>query len=75
MIAKNKANELTFRQKEIYDFIVNWKSKYNEAPTLTEIGAGVGMNKNAVREHLKRIGKKGYIKVIGFIPRGIEVIK
>lgn len=64
------------RERQLLDFITQFIQRYGYAPTLKEIGAGVGMNSPAtVHEHVERLRQKGYIKKLDGTSRGLEVIR
>jgi repressor LexA len=57
------AKELTRRQREILDFIVRWVEEQGFPPTLREIAARFRFaSVNAVRDHLKALEQKGYLR-------------
>src|SRR3990167_2681171 len=63
------------RQKQILDYLNSYIDKYEHAPTLVEIAKKLGVRSLAtVHEHLKTLEKKGLIKRIGGISRGIELL-
>lgn len=65
--------DLTFRQKQIYDFVVRNIREKGYAPSIPEIGARFKIaSTNGVSDHLKALEKKGYIRRIG--KRAIEVL-
>lgn len=65
--------DLTFRQKQIYDFIVRNIREKGYAPSIPEIGARFKIaSTNGVSDHLKALEKKGYIRRVG--KRAIEVL-
>ena len=64
---------LTFRQKEIYDFLLKTIREKGFAPSIVEIGARFKIaSTNGVSDHLKALEKKGYIRRVG--PRAFEVV-
>ena len=63
------------RQRDILDFISQYMQKHGYAPTLPEICDGVGVNSPAtVHEHIKNLAKKGVLKKVEGVRRGIEII-
>lgn len=57
---------LTKVQKDVYDFIVSYKSSYGIPPTRAEIAGEFGWaSNNAAECHLKLIAKKGWITMLG----------
>ncbi|MCX7765265.1 MAG: transcriptional repressor LexA [Candidatus Sumerlaeia bacterium] len=66
---------LTKRQREIYNYIRKYIRKNGYAPTLEEIGEGVGISSLAtVHKHLKNMEKKGVIQRTWNRVRSIELI-
>lgn len=67
-------NELTDRQREIYDFIIKYHNDNGYSPTIREIGAGCYLkSNNSVLRHLGILIKKGYILYEPNICRSIRV--
>ncbi|OFZ53950.1 MAG: repressor LexA [Bacteroidetes bacterium RIFCSPHIGHO2_02_FULL_44_7] len=63
------------RQKQILEYLNNYIDKNGHAPTLVEIAKKLGVRSLAtVHEHLQTLEKKGLIKRIGGISRGIELL-
>ena len=68
-------NKLTFSQQVILDCIKKYYKKNYEMPTLEEICDMAGINpRSTVHEHLRNWQKKGYIRVIPKLKRGIRFI-
>jgi len=66
--------ELTFRQKEVLEFISATIQQKGYPPTLREIGKRFRIaSTNAVNGILEALEKKGYIKRRPFLSRGIEI--
>lgn len=64
------------RERQILEFVAQFIQRHGYAPTLKEIGEGVGLSSVAtVHEHLSKLETKGYIKKIIGTKRGIEVIR
>ena len=56
-------NDLTKRQKEIFDFIRGYASKHGYPPTVREIGKAVGLTSSStVHAHLANLEKIGLLK-------------
>jgi len=65
---------LTDRQKAIFEFIQRQITDRGHSPTIREIGEKFGINStNGVRTHLNALIKKGYLKKERFISRGLEL--
>lgn len=62
-------------QKSIYKYIVRYFKEKGFAPTIREIGKGVGLKStSSVYFHLKKIEKLGYIEMpVDYGPRAIRV--
>jgi repressor LexA len=68
--------KLTSTQQRVLDFITEWKDNQGYPPTVREIAEGLGFKSlNNVRQHLRLIEKKGFLKISGGKARGIEVMK
>ncbi len=66
--------ELTFRQKEVLEFISATIQQKGYPPTLREIGKRFRIaSTNAVNGILEALERKGYIKRRPFLSRGIEI--
>lgn len=66
--------ELTFEQNRVFSFIVNTLKKIGAPPTIREIAENFGYKSiNNVRQHLRLIEQKGYIRLLQGKARGIEV--
>lgn len=63
------------RQKQILDFISGYIEKYGHSPTLVEIAKKLGVKSLAtVHEHLQTLERKGLIRRLSGVVRGIELI-
>ena len=68
-------NKLTFSQQLILDCIYKYYDENLETPTLSELCEMAGLNtRSTVYEHLRTLQKKGYIRVIPKLKRGIRFI-
>lgn len=71
----NMALTIYRRQKEILDFLNQYIERYGYAPTLTEIARKLKVKSLAtIHEHLQTLEKKGLIKKLSGLTRGIEII-
>jgi repressor LexA len=69
-------DKLTDRQKEILDFICQYKDQYGYPPTLREIGKHFGISSTfGVKRHLDALEKKGFISILNNMSRGISILK
>ncbi len=67
--------ELTARQREVYEFILSRMENTFRPPTIREIGDQFGMRSTGtVRDNLRALVKKGYIRLPGRVARGIELV-
>jgi repressor LexA len=67
--------DLTKRQKEIFEFISKYASKYGYPPTVREIGKAVGLHSSStVHAHLANLEKIGLLRRDPTKPRAIEVL-
>jgi repressor LexA len=67
--------DLTKRQKEIYEFISKYASKYGYPPTVREIGKAVGLHSSStVHAHLANLERIGLLRRDPTKPRAIEVL-
>jgi len=66
--------DLTKRQKEIFDYIRRYASKYGYPPTVREIGKAVGLHSSStVHAHLANLEKVGLLRRDPTKPRAIEL--
>jgi repressor LexA len=69
-------NELTKRQKEVFDFISRTVEENAIPPTIREIGKKFKIKStNGVRAILSALSRKGYIRRKPLVSRGIELFK
>src|SRR5687767_14809992 len=67
--------DLTKRQKEIFDFIRRYASRYGYPPTVREIGKAVGLHSSStVHAHLSNLEKVGLLRRDPTKPRAIELL-
>jgi repressor LexA len=66
--------ELTSEQNRIFSFLVDCVKRVGAPPTIREIAERFGYKSiNNVRQHLRLIEQKGYIRVLRNKARGIEI--
>jgi repressor LexA len=66
---------LTAAQERVCTFIRNWKTRHGYPPTVREIAAGLKFKSpNNVRQHLRLIEKKGFLRIDAGKARGIEFV-
>jgi SOS-response transcriptional repressor LexA len=56
-------DDITPRQREIFDFIKGYIEKYRVPPTLQEIAESFGFYVNAAAQHIGVLEKKGWIGI------------
>ncbi len=66
--------ELTKRQQQVLDFIINYLKKTGYPPTVREVGNEFKISSKGAYDHLIAIEKKGYIKRNPTKPRAIEIM-
>ncbi len=66
--------KLTDRQREVYDFIIEFRRENGFAPTIREISHSFNFNIKSAHDHLKALARKGWIKRAGKGSRAIELL-
>ena len=67
-------SELTNRQREILDVIVDHQREHGFPPSVREIGSAVGLKSPAtVKSHLDNLRDAGFLRTHPTKPRAIEV--
>lgn len=70
------AEQLTKRQKEILDFIIEYQGEYGYAPSYREIGQNFGLSSSAtIAEHVQTLKNKGYLSGEEGGARTLEVVE
>lgn len=68
--------QLTKKQREILNFILDFQGSHEYAPSVREIAEQLGVSSPAtVHEHLRALVKKGYVNVRGGVARGLELTR
>ena len=68
--------ELTAKQTEILEAVQTWIQERGRPPTLREMAQRMGVSStNAIRDHLRVLETKGYLKREARLSRGLEVIQ
>ena len=65
--------ELTDRQQQVLDFIKSYIGEYEISPSILDIAAEFEIYPTAVVDHLAALQKKGKIKLLKRVARGIVV--
>ncbi len=69
------SNQLTHKQRAIYDFVVDCVHRQGIPPSLTEIAEAFELaSPSGVADHLRAIERKGYIRRRRGVSRGIELV-
>jgi repressor LexA len=67
---------VTFRQRQVFEFLVRYMEIHKQPPTIAEIGKHFKMSSSAsVHAILSALEREGLIKRIPNISRGIEIVK
>lgn len=62
-------------RERICQFIIDYTATRSYAPTVREIGAGVGLkSSSSVYSHLKQLETEGRIETKAYSPRAIKVV-
>ena len=67
--------EVTKRQKEIVDFIVEYRRREGVSPTMDEIADSLHLNKKTVYEHLGRLRSRGVVTWRRYEARSLKVLR
>jgi repressor LexA len=68
--------ELTAKQREILEAVENWIRERGRPPTLREMAQRMGVaSTNAIRDHLRVLETKGYLRREARLSRGLELIR
>jgi repressor LexA len=66
--------ELTGRQREIWDFLVDYVDRHGYPPTVREIGEAVGLaSPSTVHAHLANLERAGFLRRDPTKPRALEL--
>lgn len=67
--------DLTDRQREILQFIIDFKADREYPPTIRDVGREFELSNRAAYEYFMVLEKKGYISREPGIVRGLKIIK
>ena len=68
--------DLTARQRNILDYIIEYQERHGYPPTIREIGEFFNIKStNGVSDHLRALERKGYISRSGQQSRGLSILK
>lgn len=65
---------LTWKEREVYKYLLLFKQINGFAPNITEISKAVGTSRSYAREILYKLSEKGFIRYKGEY-RGIVILK
>ena len=67
---------LSKRQREIFDFVVDYVDRHGYPPTVREIGEAVGLaSPSTVHAHLANLERAGYLRRDPTKPRALEILE
>jgi repressor LexA len=67
---------LSKRQREIFDFVVEYVDRHGYPPTVREIGEAVGLaSPSTVHAHLANLERAGYLRRDPTKPRALEILE
>ena len=66
---------LTIREREILNYIIDFKTVNGFAPTISEIACGLIMSRSFVRSALYRLEEKGFIRYKPEKMRSIVILR
>jgi len=72
-ISTNEDKKLTEQQKMILKFIFLYIQENKIPPSYNDLAEITNMTRKAVYDHVERLCKKGYLKKIPYISRGIQL--
>jgi repressor LexA len=73
--ARRREVELTGRQQEIWDFLVDYVDRHGYPPTVREIGGAVGLaSPSTVHAHLANLERAGLLRRDPTKPRALELV-
>jgi len=73
-VHEEATNILTECEKEVLDCIVSFFKNNGYSPSIRELSELLFFNVNTIHAHVERLSKKGFIKRIPRISRGIVLI-
>ncbi len=66
--------KLTDRQREIYDFLVEFRQEHDFAPSIREISKHFKFNLKSAHDHLKALERKMWLRRAGKGSRALEIL-
>lgn len=68
--------QLTKKQRELLNFVLEFQNSHEYAPSIREIAQHFGLSSTAtVHEHLQALAHKGYVRVREGVARGLELTR
>jgi repressor LexA len=68
-------NDLSPRQSEIYQYILDYRQRKDVSPTFREIAGHIGLSLSSAMAHIQALRGKGYIAWDDRAARSIHIIK
>lgn len=66
--------EITTRQREVLEAIIDFKTNFGMPPTLAELASKLNLkNRSTIQQHLNALQKKGYILRNSNLARGLSI--
>ena len=75
LISEDKIMEITLRQLDFLEIIIEYKEKKGYSPTLRELGDLAGVTHNAALSNVQALARKGYLHYSSNVARSIVIIK
>ena len=72
--SRRRMMKMNSSERQIYDFIINYRAINGYPPSISEIGDHLGMSKTNVWRYLKIMRARRVIDWKYYVPRTIEVI-
>ena len=72
---KNADIKITERQRETYQFILNYILQHGFSPSVREVAQGIYVSKPIARRHIEALIKHGLISVVPRTARSITIQK
>jgi len=66
--------ELSKRQRDTLQAIRNYRERWGIAPSFDELAETLGVTKPTVRQHIRALRRKGYIRQTPGVPRSLVLV-
>lgn len=70
----DKLGKLTDRQREVYDFLLDFRQEHDFAPSIREISEHFKFNIKSAHDHLKALERKQWLRRAGKGSRALEIL-